>query len=127
MSAFSKDFLNKQWWDGCGKCNTMPTSLIFIDTPPEVCYKRIRKDAMRTNADHHCYSVDFLNCLHASHEKMFEIVRVPMKRVTMKDHMTPANVAFLVANFICESLSLTNEEEEEGEVMREIMLRRETE
>ena len=39
MSAFSKDFLNKQWLDGCGKCNTMPTSLIFIDTPPEVCYK----------------------------------------------------------------------------------------
>ena len=39
MSAFSKDFLNKQWLDGCGKCNAMPTSLIFIDTPPEVCYK----------------------------------------------------------------------------------------
>ena len=36
MSAFSKDFLNKQWLDGCGKCNTMPMSLIFIDTPPEV-------------------------------------------------------------------------------------------
>ena len=80
---------------------------------------------MCTNADHHCYSVDFLNCLHASHEKMFEIVCVPMKRVTMKDHMTPADVAFSVANFIRESLSLTNEEE--GEVMREITLRRETE
>ena len=126
MSAFSKDFLNKQWLDGCGKCNTMPTSLIFIDTPPEVCYKIIQMDAMRTNADHHCYSVDFLNCLRASHKKMFEIVHVPMKRVTVKDHMTPADVAFLVANFICKSLSLTNEEEE-GEVVREIMLRRETE
>ena len=125
MSAFSKDFLNKQWLDGCGKCNTMPTSLIFIDTPPEVCYKRIQKDATCTNADHHCYLVDFLNCLRASHEKMFEIVCVPMKRVTMKDHMTPADVAFLVANFVCKSLSLTNEEE--GEVMREITLRRETE
>ena len=80
---------------------------------------------MHINADHHCYSVDFLNCLHASHEKMFEIVHIPMKRVTVKDHMTPADVAFLVANLIHESLSLTNEEE--GEVMREIMLRRETE
>ena len=134
MSAFSKDFLNKQWLDGYGKCNTMPTSLIFIDTPPEVCYKRIRKDATRTNADHHCYSLDFLNCLRASHEKMFEIVRVPMKRVCVKDHMTPADVAFLVANFIRESLlTLTNEEEEEeeeeeegeGQVSREITLRRE--
>ena len=82
---------------------------------------------MCTNTDHHCNSVDFLNCLRASHEKMFEIVCVPMKRVTMKDHMTPANVAFLVVKFICESLSLMNEEEEEGEVMREIILRRETE
>ena len=100
MSAFSKDFLNKQWLDGWGKCNTMPTSLIFIDTPPEVCYKRIRKDTKGTNADHHCYSVDFLNCLCASHEKMFEFVHVPMKRVTVKDHMTPADVAFLVVNFI---------------------------
>ena len=81
---------------------------------------------MRTNADHHCYSVDFLNCLRVSHKKMFEIVHVPMKRVTMKDHMIPANVAFLVVNFIHESLSLMNEEEE-GEVMREITLRRETE
>ena len=125
MSAFSKDFLNKQWLDGCGECNTLSTSLIFIDTPPEVCYKRIRKDTMCINADHHCYSVDFLNCLRASHEKMFEFVRVPMKRVTMKDHMTPADVVFLVVNFICESLSLMNEEE--GEIMREIMLRRETE
>ena len=76
---------------------------------------------MCTNADHH-----FLNCLRTSHEKMFVIVRIPMKRVTVKDHMTPADVAFLVANFIHESLSLMNEEE--GEVMmREIMLRRETE
>ena len=111
MSAFSKGFLNKQSLDGWGKCNTMPMSLIFIDTPPEVCYKRIRKDTKRTNADHHCYSVDFLNCLRTSHEKMFEIVRIPMKRVTVKDHMTPADVAFLVTNFIHESLSLTNEEE----------------
>ena len=125
MSAFSKDFLNKQWLDGCGKCNTMPMSVIFIDTPPVLCYKRIQKDTTHTNADYHCYSVYFLNCLCASHEKMFEIVCVPMKRVTGKDHMTPADVAFLVANFICESLSLTNEEE--GEVVREIMLRRETE
>ena len=36
MSACSKDFLNKQWLDGCGKCNTILTSLIFIYTPPEV-------------------------------------------------------------------------------------------
>ena len=57
---------------------------------------------------------------------MFEIVRVPMKRVCVKDHMTPADVAFLVANFIRESLSLANEEEEgEGQVSREITLRRE--
>ena len=132
MSVFSKDFLNKQWLDGYGKCNTMPTSLIFIDTPPEVCYKQIWKDAMRTNADHHCYSLDFLNCLWASHEKMFEIVCVPMKRVCVKDHMTPVDVVFLVANFIRESLlTLINEEEEEeeeegeGQVSREIMLRRE--
>ena len=62
MSTFSKDFLNKQWLDGCGKCNTMPTSLIFIDTPAEICYKRIQKDTTCTNADHHCYSVDYLSC-----------------------------------------------------------------
>ena len=54
---------------------------------------------------------------------MFEIVQVPMKRVTVKEHMSPANVAILVANFILESLSLMNE----GQFMREITLRRETE
>ena len=100
MSSFFRDFLNKHWLDGCGDVPIELTALLFIDTPPTICYIRICKDGTHTNADHCCYPFDFLDMLHSCHENMFELLAFLMKRVVVEEYMTLADVALIVVNFI---------------------------
>ena len=95
LSPFSKDFVLKIWREECEKVQK-PDCFIFLDVPPYMCKKRLSKDEKCTPLDKETWTEDFLSSLQTSHEKMFTLLDMPVKRVNVQEDRTPCDVALAV-------------------------------
>ena len=87
------------WREECEKVRR-PDCFIFIDTPPSKCREHLMHDSERTFHDRSTWTEDFLIQLRSLHEKMFSMIDVPMERVEVVEHMSPADVAMAVRNIV---------------------------
>ena len=99
LSPFSKDFVLNIWREECDKVEK-PDCFIFIDVPPSMCKKHLLKDEKCTPLDKMTWTEDFLSSLQISHEKMFSLLDVPVKRVKVEENMTPYDVALVVRQIV---------------------------
>ena len=95
FTRFSKDFMINMWREECERVHS-PDCFIFIDTPPEKYRNHLIDDSQCSFLDRTTGTQDFLTDLRCSHEKMFSITDVPVDRVEVAEHMTPADVAMAV-------------------------------
>ena len=89
----------KIWREECEKVEK-PHCFIFLDVPPSMCEKRLLKDEKCTPLDKVTWTEDFLSSLRTSHEKMFTLLDMPVKRVNVEEDMTPYDVALAVHQIV---------------------------
>ena len=77
-----------------------PDCFIFVDVSPEKCREHLMSDERRTTLDRTTWTEDFLGTLRSSHEKMFSLTDIPVKRIVVREHMTPADVAMAVCKIM---------------------------
>ena len=99
FSRFSKDSMLGLWSEKSKKV-PKPDIFIFIDAPPTRCLRQLREDKNRCYAEHKIWNEEALTILHDSHHKMFALMEIPTKIITVMDDMTPGNVRATVIRLI---------------------------
>ena len=91
FSWFSKDFMLGLWSEKSKKV-PKPDVFIFIDAPPARCLRQLREDKNHCYVEHKIWTEEAVTVLHDSHHKMFALMEIPTKIITVIDDMMPGDV-----------------------------------
>ena len=99
LSKFTKDYILGLWSEG-HKDVCKPDYFIFIDLSPARCHHQLKEDKSCDLDEHKLWSKELLGVLMESHEKMFNVLGIPVKRILVDEDMSASDVAVHVISLL---------------------------
>ena len=99
FSKFTKDYMLGLWSEG-SKDVCKPDFFIFIDVSPARCHRQLKEDKSCDLDEHKLWSKELLSVLMESHEKMFNMLGIPVQRIQVVEDMLASDVAVHVISLL---------------------------
>ena len=99
LSKFTKDYMLGLWSEG-SKDVCKSDFFIFIDVSPARCHHQLKEDKSHDLDEHKLWSKELLSVLMESHEKMFNMLGIPVKKIQVDEDMLASDVAVHVISLL---------------------------